>query len=168
MAYFDFGAVPSTADLRQMGLESSPLAPTIPAGLTAAERRELGLEGSPLPPAQRALTGDWERGSPLPPAQITAISRPEIEGALQERGYIKGAYAEITTPKYTRNQVITMAVDQALKAANRPTRAAKRTPLDPATWKTLVDKALVASLPIAKTKIKKRTLSAPERPRAIY
>ena len=111
-------------------------------GAAVRTERELGIEASPLPLAK-----------------TTPISRPEIEAALTQRGYARGAIAVISVPTYTRGQAIAMGVNQALNNLRMSARVKKETALQPAVWTNLVNRALVASLTLAKKKTKKRTLS---------
>lgn len=88
----------------------------------------------------------------------TRISRADIESALRARGYQKGAYRELVTPQYTRQQSITMGVDEALSSIGFPTKPAMRMTLEPVKWETLVAGAQVNATKIAQRVQKKRKL----------
>ena len=89
---------------------------------------------------------------------VAPISRADIESALAARGYQKGAYRELVAPLYTREQAITMGVDEALSKMGFPTKPPTRMTLEPTKWGTLVASAQVMATKMAERVKKKREL----------
>lgn len=89
---------------------------------------------------------------------VATISRADIEGALAARGYTKGAYRDVVTPKYSKTQAITQSVDKILQGHALSTRPPTRMTLEPAKWTKIVDDALYMASALARMVVKTREL----------
>lgn len=102
------------------------------------------------------LIGSFGNAAPV------TISRAEIEGALKSRGYTKGVFRDVSVPRYSKAQAITMGVDRALTQLGLATKPPERVTLEPAKWTQAIDSALVAAQTIGRTATVKRELTGAE------
>lgn len=105
----------------------------------------------------------WDGASP-PPTTVSgtpAVTQSDIESALTARGYRVGTYTTTYLPKYSKAQVIQMAVDEILNRMGLPVRSSTMRYIPPDQWKRAVSEAFSRAITLAKMTVAKSAMTGP-------